>query len=139
MTIQAADPALRRRVAIILGVAVIVLIAVFWFVRHWLIQTSAHLSTADLISTIRHALSVCITLIVACLLLMGRHLLLRGRRIMRDRRYPANDARVLRDTPIREGEAAVRIGNASRVAGLIACLLGLATAIVGWQWLSHFA
>jgi hypothetical protein len=139
MPIQAADPALRRRVAIILGVAVVVMLAVYAGLRHWLMQAGARLGTADLVTTIHHALMICVTLIVVCLLLLGRHLLLRGRRIMRDRRYPANDARVLRDTPVREGEDAVRIGNASRVAGLIVCLIAIATAIVGWRWLTQFA
>jgi hypothetical protein len=58
---------------------------------------------------------------------------------VRDRRYPANDARPLRDTPVREGDAAIRIGNASRIAGLIACLLGIGVAIAGWFWIAALA
>jgi hypothetical protein len=138
MPIQPADPALRRRVAVILGVAAVVLIGAFAGFRHWLLHAGARMDTAKLVATVHSVLEACVALTAACLLLLGWHLLLRGRRIARDRRYPANDARTLRDTPISEGEAAVRIGNACRLAGLASCLLAVAVAIAGWFWLNSF-
>lgn len=138
MPIQPADPIQRRRVAIVLGVAALALLGLFVAFRYWLLHSVATLKNEQLLPAMHLVLGVCIASMTACLLLLGRHLLLRGRRIMRDRRYPANDARPLRDTPILEGDAAVRVGNASRMAGLIACLLGVAVAIAGWFWIAQF-
>jgi hypothetical protein len=137
MPIQSADPALRRRATLLLGAAAVVLIGFFAAARYWLVHASAGMSTAQLVSTVQRVLAVCIALMVLCLLALGRHLLLRGRRIVRDRRYPAHDARTLRDTPISEGDAAVRIGNTSRLAGLAGCLLAIALAIAGWFWVAQ--
>ena len=136
--IQPADPAQRRRVAIILAIAAIVLIAAYFAFDHWLQHAALRMNTTDLVRSVGRLISTCVIAMTMCLLLLGRHLLLRGRRIVRDRRYPANDARVLRDTPVREGEQAVRIGNASRIAGLITCLLGVAVAVAGWFWAGQF-
>ncbi|MBS0571163.1 MAG: hypothetical protein JSS28_11175 [Proteobacteria bacterium] len=138
MTIQAADIAQRRRVATILGIAAIALVAGMFAFNHWLESATQGMDTTHLVASVRRLVAACVILMCACLFLLGRHLLLRGRRIVRDRRYPANDARPLRDTPVREGDEAVRIGNASRIAGLIACLLGVAVAVVGWFWIAQF-
>ncbi|MBS0557245.1 MAG: hypothetical protein JSR27_07520 [Proteobacteria bacterium] len=132
--IQPADPTQRRRVAVILAIAAIVLIALFVAFDHWLESAAQRMDTTALVQSVAHLIGACVIAMTLCLLALGRHLLLRGRRIIRDRRYPANDARPLRDTPVRESEEAVRIGNASRTAGLVACLLGVAVAVVGWFW-----
>lgn len=136
--IQPADPAQRRRVAVILTIAAIVLIAAYFAFDHWLEDAAQRMTTTELVRSVGRMISICVIAMTVCLLLLGRHLLLRGRRIVRDRRYPANDARVLRDTPVREGGEAVRIGNASRIAGLITCLLGVAVAVAGWFWAGQF-
>ncbi len=136
--LQPADPAQRRRVAIILAITAIVLIALYVGFDHWLEQSAQRMNTTDLVRSVGRLISICVIAMTVCLLLLGRHLLLRGRRIVRDRRYPAHDARPLRDTSVREGIDAVRIGNASRIAGLITCLLGVAVAVAGWFWAGQF-
>jgi hypothetical protein len=136
MQIQTVDPVYRRRVLAILAIAVIAMLALLFGFTHWLQQAAQDMDAARLQASVKRLDAGCVILMALCLLLLGRHLLLRGRRIVRDRRYPANDARPLRDTPVREGDEAVRIGNASRVAGLIACLLGIAVAIAGWFWIA---
>ncbi|MBU6198831.1 MAG: hypothetical protein KGP08_04195 [Xanthomonadaceae bacterium] len=137
MQIQPADRSQRRNAVIIIVVAAIALIVLFVAFDHWLQHAAQRMSTTELVTSVERMISACVILMSLCLLLLGRHLLLRGRRIVRDRRYPANDARPLRATPVREGDDAVRIGNASRVAGLIACLLGVAIAIAGWFWVAQ--
>jgi hypothetical protein len=134
--IQCADPAQRRRTAIIITIATLALIAIFAAARHWLLSAAQDMDAVQFVAAIKRMLGACVIAMALCLLLLGRHLLLRGRRIVRDRRYPANDARPLRNTPVREGDEAVRLGNASRLAGLIACLCGVAVALVGWFWLA---
>lgn len=136
--IQPADPVQRRRVTFILAIAAIVLIAAYFAFDHWLANAAQRMDTTQLVKSVGHMILACVFAATACLLLLGRHLLLRGRRIVRDRRYPANDARPLRDTPVRVDAEAVRVGNASRIAGLIACLLGVAVAVAGWFWAGQF-
>jgi hypothetical protein len=138
MQIQAADPIYRRRVLAIVVIAAVAMLALLFGFTHWLLHAAQDMDTTRLQASIKHLDAGCVILMSVCLLLLGRHLLLRGRRIVRDRRYPANDARPLRDTPVREGDEAVRIGNGSRVAGLIACMLGVAVAITGWFWVAGF-
>lgn len=137
MPIQPADRSQRRNAVAIFIAAAIVLIALFFAFDHWLQHAAQRMNTTELVKSVERLISGCIVLMTLCLLLLGRHLLLRGRRIVRDRRYPANDAHPLRATPVREGDAAVRIGNASRVAGLIVCLLGVAIAVAGWFWIAQ--
>lgn len=136
--IQPADPVQRRRVAVVLAIATIALIALYIGFDHWLEHAAQRMDTTDLVRSVGRLISTCVIAMTVCLLLLGRHLLLRGRRIVRDRRYPANDARPLRDTPVRVDEEAIRIGNASRIAGLITCLLGVAVAVAGWFWAGQF-
>ena len=137
MQIQRADPPYRRRVLAILATAAVVMLTFLFLFTRWLQRAAQAMETTRLLESIKHLIAGCVILTTLCLLLLGRHLLLRGRRIVRDRRYPANDARPLRDTPVREGPDAVRIGNASRVAGLISCLLGLAVAVAGLFWVAQ--
>lgn len=138
MQIQMADPVYRRRVLAILVIAAIVMLALLFSFTHWLQHAAQDMDTARLQASVKRLITGCVILMTLCLLLLGRHLLLRGRRIVRDRRYPANDSRPLRDTPVREGDDALRIGNASRVAGLVACLLAVAVAVAGWFWIGQY-
>jgi hypothetical protein len=134
MDIQPADPAQRRRVAIILFSAAIGLLAVVVACELWLQHVSAQLDTLGLIAKIKPMLAVCLALIAVCLAALGMHLVARGKRIAADRRFPARDTRTIRDTPVREGEAAVRIGMASQIGGLMLCVLALAVTVLGWIW-----
>lgn len=135
--IQPADRSQRRNAAIFFIAAAIALIVLFVAFDHWLQHVAQRMNTTELVKSVERMIAACVVLMSLCLLLLGRHLLLRGRRIVRDRRYPANNARPLRAAPVREGDAAVRIGNASRVAGLIACLLGVAVDVAGWFWIAQ--
>ncbi|HST27785.1 MAG TPA: hypothetical protein VLK26_05390 [Rudaea sp.] len=138
MQIQKVDPVYRRRVLAILAIAAIAMLALLFGFSHWLQHAAQDMDTARLQASVKRLIAGCVILMTLCLLLLGRHLLLRGRRIVRDRRYPANDSRPLRDTLVREGDEAIRVGNASRVAGLIACLLGVAVAVAGGFWIAQF-
>ncbi|HEY7873280.1 MAG TPA: hypothetical protein VIC31_11245 [Rudaea sp.] len=134
--IQRADPAQLRRTVVIITVATLALLGIFFAARHWLLSAAQDMDAVQFVAAFKRMLGACVIAMALCLLLLGRHLLLRGRRIVRDRRYPANDARPLCNTSVREGDEAVRIGNASRLGGLIACLCGAAVALAGWFWVA---
>jgi hypothetical protein len=136
MDIQPADLAQRRRVVITLFSAAIVLLAVVVAFELWLQHVSTRLDTPGLVATIKPMLAVCLTLIALCTAALGMHLVTRGKRIIADRRFPARDTRTIRDTPVREGDDAVRIGIASQMGGLMFCIVALAVTVLGWIWIS---
>ena len=136
MDIQPADPAQRRRVAITLFSAAIGLLAVVVAFDLWLQHVSEQLDTRHLIATIKPPLAVCLALIAICIACLGMHLIGRGKRIVEDRRFPTRDTRTIRDTPVREGDDATRIGFASQIGGLILCVLALVVTVFGWIWIS---
>jgi hypothetical protein len=135
MDIQPADLAQRRRVVITLFSAAIVLLAIVVAFELWLQHVSTRLDTPGLVATIKPLLAVCLVLIAACTATLGMHLVTRGRRIVADRRFPARDTRTIRDTPVREGNDAVRIGRASQIGGLLFGVLALVVIVLGWIWI----
>ena len=134
MDIQPADPAQRRRVAIILFAAAVALLAVVVAFELWLQHVSAEQNTQGLIAKIKPMLAVCLALIALCVAALGMHLIVRGKHIVEDRRFPARDTRTIRDTLVREGDEAARLGFASQVGGLILCVLALVVTVIGWIW-----
>ncbi|HZP67161.1 MAG TPA: hypothetical protein VFB32_12740 [Rudaea sp.] len=138
MEIQPADLAQRRRVMIVLGAAAVVLIAIAIAFEYWLRHALTSYTPAELVLRVKDMLFVYVVLIAICLVALGVHFVLRGRRIVADGRYPARDARVVRDTPVREGAEAVRIGNVSQATGAALCIAGLAVAFGGIAWVAHF-
>jgi hypothetical protein len=135
MDIQPADPGQRRRVAIALFSAVSGLLAIVVAFELWLQHVSAQLDTPSLIAKLKPTLAVCLALIAVCITALGVHLIVRGKRIVEDRRFPARDTRTIRDTPVREGNDAARIGFTSQIGGLILCVLALAVTLLGWIWI----
>jgi hypothetical protein len=125
MEIQKADLALRKRaIAIIGGVALLLLIVagVFLF---WLHTFSTHLDYDHAAGFVAGIRSTCAALAAIALLVLGTYVTMRGRRIVENQRFPANDARVIFDTRIREAKDALQIGKATMAAGVVTCAAGL--------------
>ena len=135
MDIQPADPAQRRHVAIALFSAAVALLALVVGFELWLQHVSEQLDTLHLIAKIKPMLAVCLALIALCIACLGMHLIVRGKRVAEDRRFPARDTRTIRDTRVREGNDAVRIGVASQIGGLVLCVLALMVTVLGWVWI----
>jgi hypothetical protein len=131
MDIQPADFAERRRVARILVCAAIVLLAAIVAFNLWLRHASTQLDIAGVIATLKPILRVCVVLIAACIVALGTYLIARGERIVSDRRFPARDARTIRAMTVREGAAAIRIGRACQIAGIVLWLCACAFAALG--------
>ena len=137
MEIQRADLSYRRRVVrTVAAVAILLCITIVAFV-FWLHHVSAKLDTAELVKMLHLMLSGCVALIALCLAALGAHLLLRGKLIVRERRFPPRDVRAVRDTPVREADAAVRIGRASQALGLLFILLALLAGAGGLLWVQR--
>ena len=137
MHFQLSDPGHRRRVVRTLSAATVIVLIVIVAFQFWLHAVSLRLDAVHLVALIKPMLGVCVLAIAACTVALGVHLVVRGKRIVRDQRYPPRDARVIRDTLVREGAAAVRIGKAGQITGLALCALSPAIAILGLLWVSR--
>ena len=133
MQIQHADIGYRRRVVRTLSAVVLLLLAALIGTRFWLASYIEQLQPDELPGMIALLRFACFALIAVCIAALGGHLLLRGGLIVRDRRFPPRDARAVRDTPVREGADAVRLGRASQLGGF-ACLVA-AVLVVAAAWL----
>jgi hypothetical protein len=135
--IQLADLAHRRRVMHILCAATIILVALAVAFEFWLHFLSANMNASELVAVIKPMLGIYVMLMAACVVALGVYLVLRCKRIVHDQRYPPRDVPVIRDTPIREGADAVRLGSAGLIGGFALCALGLAVAVMGLLWVNQ--
>jgi len=132
MEIQRADLGYRRRVIRTLCAVALLLLAVLIALRFWLISYSEKLRPDDLPMVVSFVRMAGYLLIAVCLAVLGVYLLRRGNLIVRGRRFPPRDVRAVRDTPIREGDEAVRAGRASQMAGLGCLMLAVWVAAAAW-------
>jgi len=138
MDVQQADLAYRRRVMRTLIAATLLLLMVLIGFQFWLRVISARLDIVTLVSTIHIALAVCFACIAVCIAALGAHFLVRGQRIVQGRRFPPLDVRAIRDTPVRVGDAAIRVGRMSQLLGLALCVVALLVIAGGWFWIKRF-
>jgi len=132
MEIQRADAGYRRRVIRTLCAAGMLLLGLLVGLRFWLGYVSTRMQPDDLPAALAILRLACFMLIAVCLAALGSHLLVRGNLIVRGRRFPPRDVRAVRDTPVREGDDAVRIGRLSRIGGLACVMVALLVAAGAW-------
>ena len=135
MDVQPADLAYRRRVVRTLVAVAMLLLIVFVAFQFWLRHTVAQLDPNAVAAKLRLMQLTCTMLIAVCVAALGAHLLLRGNLIINERRFPPHDVRAVRAVPVREGDAAVRIGRLSQILGLAVLVGAVLVAAAGWLWL----
>jgi hypothetical protein len=138
MDVQRADPKLR--VAALVGVILIfVLGAVLWvMLQRWLTelkQVPASAAQAQLLTAFAWAFgSVCVAVIW-----LATSLWRSGIAIRRAAQWPLPGSRVVRDTPVLRGEAAVARGRLMQVSGVVLFLCAACIAVVAWRVYYAFA
>jgi len=135
MDVQPADPAYRRRVVRTLIAVALLLLIVFVAFQFWLRHAVAQLDVSAMTAKLRLMQWTCTMLIAVCVAALGTHLLLRGNLIVSERRFPPHDVRAVRAVPVREGEAAVRVGRVSQILGLVAMVVAVLVASAAWLWI----
>lgn len=131
--IQRADTRLRRTTAIVLIVAVVAAAVIFHVAQHWLLERAAASSTEDLIAQMRHWIGVAFALSAACLFALAIHAWRRARAAKAQQRWPVTAARVLRDTPVRHGAAALRVARLLHLLSLLLFVFCAATFVLSWR------
>ncbi|MBO9664520.1 hypothetical protein [Dokdonella sp.] len=131
--IQRADAGLRRTTFIVLTAAAIAAVWGVFAFHQWMLHQSAALSTEQLIVRLRLWIGLATTASGLCLLLLAGHSARTARRVAEQRRWPLAGARVLRDTPIRRGDAALRLGRLLNGIAVVLLLLALGVGLLSWR------
>ncbi len=131
--IQPADLRLRRITAIVLALATVLALVLVIAFHHWLSDFSTTLPPAQLVEQLRAWIGASAIASGACLLVLGAAAALRARAAAAQQRWPVSGARVLRDTRVRHGEAALRVVRMLTIVSLLLVAFGVAALVVAWR------
>jgi hypothetical protein len=119
----------------IVGIAAVSAVAGMAWFQHWLAGIGELPGTDLLILRLRRMIALALTGSAICLALLAWYSANKGTRAVKLRQWPLPGTRVLRDTPVRRGEVAQRIGRSLQVAALVMLALAAATGIASWRML----
>jgi hypothetical protein len=131
--IQTADRRLRRITVMWTGAAAIVAVAALVFFGRYIARRADALPTPALVAQTRNWIAAALTVSGLCLLLLAGLAARRARQARGEGRWPIRSARVLRDTRVRHGEPALRIARLLEMAAVLAMILAIAAAALGWR------
>jgi len=131
--IQRADPRLRRTTTLVLTFALLIAIACIFLFQSWLGRWVATTPATELISQLHRGTAFALLASGLCLLLLGGYVARMATRVDQQHRWPLEHVRVIRDTPIRRGETALRIGRLLNIAAVVLVLISIAIGVISWQ------
>jgi len=131
--IQRADVRLRRMTVIVLLLAAIGATGMIVFARQWMIEQAIVSTPEQLVSRMRQWLGAASIACGLCLLALAVYAWRRGRAASAQRRWPLANARVLRDTPVRHGEAALGVARLLNLVSLMLLAFAMATIALSWR------
>ncbi|MBN8480070.1 MAG: hypothetical protein J0L88_00595 [Xanthomonadales bacterium] len=120
-----ADPALRRTTWIVLGAAGFACLVTLAAFQRWLGGFGDEVPVADLVARMNKLIAIALTGSALCFAILAWLAARTSRRTAETGQWPAPDARVIRDTPVRRGLAAKRIARQFEIAGVVLLLLAL--------------
>lgn len=131
--IQRADPRFRRTTTVVLTLALFVALGLIVLFKWWLTRWVATVPSAMLVAQLHLGAAYALLACGLCLLLLGAYVARLATHIREQRRWPLERARVIRDTQIRSGSDALRIGQWLNVTALVLTLIAIAAGWVSWQ------
>lgn len=131
-----ADPRLRRQTLLALALAAILAILAVLAFHGWLSGIADIPGTDLLILRLRRMIGIALTGSAICLAVLAWYAAHKASRVRLLQQWPLPAVRVLRDTPIRRGEATLAIRRRLNVAAAVLLLLALAFGAVSWRLLS---
>jgi hypothetical protein len=131
--IQRADPRLRRTTTLVLTIALLVALASIFLFQSWLGRSVATTPAAALIAQLHRGVAFALLACGLCLLLLGGYVARMATRVDEQRRWPLEQVRVIRDTPIRHGVTALRIARWLNIGAVVLVLIAIAIGVVSWQ------
>lgn len=131
-----ADPGLRRFTMAVLGIAAILALVAVVFFQHWLNGIGAIPGTDVLILRLRRTIGFALTASAICLALLAWYAAHKASRIKAVEQWPLPETRVIRDTPIRRGEAAHVVRRLLNIVAVTMVVLAFAMGTVSWRMLN---
>ena len=131
--IHRADIRLRRLTVVVFMLAALGAVVVVLLASQWMIEQAIVSTPEQLVSRMRQWLGAVSIACGLCLLALAMHAWRRGRAASAERRWPLANARVLRDTPVRHGEAALRIARLLNLVSLMLLVFAVATMALSWR------
>jgi hypothetical protein len=128
-----ADQRLRRTTAIALVLALIAALVLVFVFQAWMSRWISTMPTPAVVIELRRGAAFALVASGLCLLLLGGYAARIATRIQQKRRWPLDGARVLRDTVVRRGEAALGLGRLLNVAAITLVLMAAGVGLVSWQ------
>ena len=120
-----ADLPLRRTTWIVLGIAGLACVVALVAFQRWLGGFGEDVPIADLVARMNKLIAIALTGSALCFAVLAWLAARTSRRAVETGQWPAPDARVIRDTPVRRGLAARRIARQFEIAGIVLLLLAL--------------
>jgi hypothetical protein len=138
MDMQRADPKLRVTAVAVVIVA-LVLGVVLWFVSQRWLAGLKHLPTAAAQAQLLTAFAWTFGSGCVAIIWLAVSLWRSGTNVRRAAQWPLPGSRVVRDTPIARGSAAVARGRFMQIVGVVLFLLSTCVAVVAWRLYYAFA
>lgn len=131
-----ADPGLRRQTLAVLGIALLLAIVSVFLFQHWLSGVANAPGTDWLILRLRRMIGIALTGSAVCLAFLAWYAARKAALIKKFEQWPLPGVRVLRDTRVQRGKAALRVRHWLILAAGILLLLAIATGVISWRLIS---
>ena len=126
-----ADPRLRRRTIGILVAAAVLCVAAVLVFQRWMLGVADEVQSLDaLVPRLQTWTALALTGSALCLAVLAWLAARSGRRACQSEQWPLPGARVIRDTPMRRGAPARRVGRLLQVTALALIALAIGAALV---------
>jgi hypothetical protein len=133
--IHRADPQMRRMTLIVLSVAVLVAIVLLAWFRHWLDRSTSATPGDLFVLEMRHMIGITGMCCGLCVLVLAGYVARLARRVIEERRWPLRTSRVVRDTHVRSGEAAIKFARMLNIIAILLIVFALGSGLAGWRLL----
>lgn len=138
MDLQRSDPKLRLGALVIVIAALLAGVALLLVLQRWFAELK-HLPSAAAQVQLLAAFAWAIGSVCTAILWFAAFLWHSGTRVRRVAQWPLPGARVIRDTPVLRGDAAVARGRVMQGAGAALFLCAVCIAVVAWRLYHAFA
>jgi hypothetical protein len=132
--IHRADPQLRRLTLVVLAFAMLAAILLMAWFHRWLDRSTLQMPSERLMLEMHRMIGITSTASGICVLLLAGYAARLGRRVIDARRWPLRGSRVVLDTRVRTGDAAVAFGRMLNIVAVVLIVLAFAFGVLGWRF-----
>lgn len=131
--IHRADPRVRRLTLIMLSAGLLAAILLMTWFHHWLDRSTFAMPGELLVLEMRRMMGITGMASGLCVLVLAGYVARLARRVIEERRWPLRTSRVVLDTRVRSGEAAVTFARMLNIVAVVLIALALGVGVLGWR------